>query len=149
MTRPSGVVIRLADRLVGRRVAESARAVAGQEVEAHEGIAALFEVGVLDLDDQVEVAVAVVVDRGDADGQVARGERQAGGRAHRAAARWRASRRARPSSVVNARSVLPSPLKSAATIESGCVPEETPLPAAETTGVAKVPLPLPVYTATA
>ena len=52
---------------------------------AHEGTAALLDVGVLDLDDQVGIAVAVVVDRGDADGQVARGERQAGGRAHRAA----------------------------------------------------------------
>jgi hypothetical protein len=39
---------------------------------------------------------------------------------------------------------LPSPLKSAAAIESGWAPEETPLPAAETTGVAKVPLPEPV-----
>ena len=55
---------------------------------------------------------------------------------------------ARPLSVVKATSVLPSPLKSAATIESGCVPEASPLPAAEITGVAKVPSPLPVYMAT-
>ena len=50
----------------------------------------------------------------------------------------------RPLSVVKARSVSVPPVKSAATIESGWAPEETPLPAAEITGVAKVPLPAPV-----
>ena len=47
-----------------------------------------------------------------------------------------------------ARSVLPSPLKSAAAMESGPLLEETPLPADEITGEPKVPLPVPTYTAT-
>ncbi len=45
-----------------------------------------------------------------------------------------------PSSVLKTRSVLPSPLRSSATIVSGDEPEASPLPAAEITGVANPPL---------
>ena len=55
---------------------------------------------------------------------------------------------ARPSSVANAMSVKPLLVKTPATIESA-PPDAAPLPAEETTGVPKVPSPLPGYTATA
>ena len=100
---------------------------------ATKGIAAFLEVCVLDFDDQIGVAVVVVVERGR--------RRWPGGR--RGETGWSpssSSRRSlasitssRPSSVVKATSVLPSPSKSPATIALGpAFPAASPLPAAET-----------------
>ena len=83
---PDRRVVGLAHREGLGDIREAGRGGAGEEVEAHEGKKAEFlDICVRGFDDQVRMAVSVIVDGGDADGQLARRERQGGGRGHRPA----------------------------------------------------------------